>query len=137
VVIVAAVAVTGIVIGRWGIPAEDAATVFNPSANASRSDRFESIAAEQKVAKMEAAEARYSTTGTVTVSDAEGTVDQANVVDRKFAQMDAAEARYSTTVTNETSRADVLVDEANSAAISASLVDRKFASSGRARCRTL
>jgi hypothetical protein len=127
--VIAAVAVTGIAIGRWGIPAEDSATIVTSSRSdtVSTTDRLDNLV-ERKLAQMDAAEARYSTTATVTdeASGAEVLVDQANVapiqasaVDRKFAQMDAAEARNSTTaaVTDETSGAVVLVDRANVVAL--------------------
>ena len=89
-VIVAAVAVTGIAIGRWGIPADDSSgtTVSSPS-NVAASG-YDGQAAQQKLAQMDAAEdardARTSGLSNVAASGYEGQAAQ-----QKLAQMDAAE----------------------------------------------
>jgi hypothetical protein len=122
VVVVAAVAVAGIAIGRWGIPAEDAATVVTGSRSdvISASDRFENMA-ERKLAQIDATDSGYA--ATVDGSVAAVVVDAANVspipasaVERKLAQTGAS--------------SEFLSDAANVSPIPASAVERKLAQTG-------
>ena len=54
-VVIAAVAMTGIAIGRWGIPADSSGTTVSGVSNVAASG-YDGQAAQQKLAQMDAAE---------------------------------------------------------------------------------
>lgn len=134
-VVVAAVAVTGIAIGRWGIPADDAATITtSPRTDAvSTTDRFEAMA-ERKLTQMDARHSGHAhhtiaagETTTVVPADATDVAPMPDsVVERKLSQTSMSSG--------------ALGDRANVASIPASAVERKLSqtsvSSGALRDRT-
>jgi hypothetical protein len=89
-VVIAAVAATGIAIGRWGIPADDSTGTTVSGLSTVATSGYEGQAAQQKFAQMDAAEdardAGVSGLSNVVTGGYEGQAAQ-----QKFAQMDAAE----------------------------------------------